>query len=153
MLQIRKILVPIDFSPCSSKATDYAVELAEALGAHLTLLHICSEPHLAPLPDAALGMEAVYESWTKLLEMRRDSAIRSLAGALAGYADRGVEMTYAIRDGHPAETTLELARDDAFDLIVMGTHGHTGLKHVFLGSVAERVVRLSNVPVLTVRLF
>lgn len=151
MLKIKKVLVPTDFSACADEAVAYAVELAESLGASVTLLHICPEPYLAPLPDSALGMETVYEGWTHVLEARRTSAIASMGRTIESNAGRAVIMDFALQDGHPAEATLAHAREHGFDLIVMGTHGHTGLKHVFLGSVAERVVRLSPVPVLTVR--
>lgn len=151
MFKVQKILVPTDFSTCSTQAVEHAAALAGALGATVHLLHVCADPHLGPLPDAAHGMEAVYDSWTKVLEARRAAAAEKLKAEIAAQAGSGVEFTFALADGHPAETTLETAQEGGYDLVVMGTHGHTGLKHVFLGSVAERIVRLSSVPVLTVR--
>lgn len=151
MQKIRKILVPTDFSNCSDKAVSHALDLAQALGAQVTLLHACPEPYLGPLPETALGLETAYQSWGKLLDARRSAARETLTTMVDNEAERGIEVNFSLHDGLPAEATLEMAAEQGFDLIVMGTHGYTGLKHVFLGSVAERVVRLSSVPVLTVR--
>ncbi len=143
-MEIQHILVPIDFSPCSEAAFDFAVDLARRLGARLTLLHVI---HVMPLGVA--GGEATLP-YAYLAEIEQDAQ-----QALTGYQERareaGVSAETRVVHGIPPQSIVEIAQDAHADLIVMGTHGRTGLQHILLGSVAERVLRQAPCPVLTVR--
>jgi nucleotide-binding universal stress UspA family protein len=142
-LELGNILVPIDFSPCSVAALDYAAGLARSLSAGLVLLHCVPPLHAG-----------------SLLEQRRfrrlhADGVQAASKALAKLAREQVEgmssVKHYVREGVPAEVITKLATKTGCHLIVIGTHGHTGLKHALLGSVAERVVRLAHCPVLTVK--
>jgi universal stress protein A len=142
MFAPKKILVPTDFSECAAAAVDYAKGLAEKVGGTLTLLHTYLPMAMAGgdgtmLPD--IDAELAQEAQTQMLALRAE-----LEAA-------GVLVEQRVVRGPSAETIAQVARAGGFDLIVMGTHGRTGLRHLLLGSVAERVVRLASCPVLTVR--
>lgn len=140
MSTIRRVLCPVDFSPASEKAIDYAVGLAQSVGAELELVHVFQLPIYA-LPDGA--MMAGPEMTTRLSnDLTR--ALKELSERKAG----GVPSHLV--EGVPSEEIVRMADELGADLIVMGTHGRTGLKHLLIGSVAERVVRGSKVPVITV---
>ncbi len=144
MRPIRRILAATDFSPDSEEAARYAVELARSLGAQVTLLHVFQPPMYPRDPAtgtiAAAQLPAVYQLAREALEQ----AASTVEAALA----QPVETQLV--DDSPAEGILRAAREGDFDLIAMGTHGRTGLKHLLMGSVAERVVRYADRPVLTV---
>ena len=145
MENFHKLLVPIDFSPHSLEATRVAAGLARRLDASLTLVHVY-DPLIFALPD---GMSFVPESViTKLFEAFRTELDSARRVALAGGAER---VATQLLEGPVATAIVDFARRGAFDLIVMGTHGRTGMSHLFIGSTAERVVRLSPCPVLTVK--
>lgn len=137
----RRILVPTDFSVSAARALDLAVELAKALGAEVVLLHAVALPsHYAPYALVPVGME-----WIQAAREEGSARLAQECGRVVG-----VPITSELREGRPDESILAVA-DRSFDMIVMGTHGRVGLKHMLLGSVAERVVRHSPIPVLTVR--
>jgi universal stress protein A len=143
MQRFRRILCPIDFSPPSQAALDAALEMARQYDATLTLLHVHQPAAVVPdgvviMPPAAL--QGMFDAGDKLLARWREVA-----------EGHGVKTSTTTRLGGPADEILRVARDEQHDLIVIGTHGRTGLKHVILGSVAERVVRGASCPVLTVR--
>jgi universal stress protein A len=145
MTAFRRILHPTDFSRASAPALRRAVALARACRAPLVLVHVMTPP------SPFIGEGAQPSSYVDLLILARRSAKRRLAAALAR-AKRGRVRAQAIfAEGLPADAILRAARRTRADLIVMGTHGRSGLSRVFLGSVAERVVRESRCPVLTVR--
>jgi len=141
----RHILVPTDFSPGAAGALEWAQALAAAFGAEVVLLHVLdlSLAALAGLPSALAMVPAAGE----LLERIRAETAQEMATLAA----RLPGARSVIREGAPRPVILEVAQEVGADLIVMGTHGRTGLTHVFFGSVAEYVVRHSRVPVLTVR--
>jgi nucleotide-binding universal stress UspA family protein len=142
---VRKILVPTDFSEGSASATAWALTLARAFGASVTLLHVYQlRPYV--FPDGSTFAPSP-EDVTAMLGSIDDA----LAAAQKSAAGHGVAIETASVEGAPVEAILETARSGGFDVIVMGTHGRTGLKHLLLGSVAERVVRLADRPVVTVR--
>lgn len=142
MTSIRRILVPTDFSPGAAAAVDLAAEMAKAFGASITLLHVVAVPaNYAPYPLIPLPGE-----WIRGM---RDDASRRLEQERARVA--GPSTSSEVRDGRADEGILAAAVEGKYDLVVMGTHGWSGLKHALLGSVAERVVRHSPVPVLTIR--
>jgi nucleotide-binding universal stress UspA family protein len=143
MKPFKKLLVPVDFSQASDAALDLAISVAKTSGASLTLLHVYGIPAYAFPEGFALAPEVL----TRIAAGAQEGVER----LKALHRDAGVPITALSSAGVPAEDILARARDQGFDLIVMGTHGRTGLKHVLLGSVAERVVRLAPCPVLTVR--
>jgi nucleotide-binding universal stress UspA family protein len=142
-LKIKQILVPIDFSECSKKGLRYAIALAREHKAAITLAYVV--PSISMLGEYG-GID--YASLTK--EMRQ-SGERELA-TLAVDEIRGVVASDSVvRVGSPASEIVSIAKSLPADLIVISTHGRTGLKHALLGSVAERVVQTASCPVLVVR--
>lgn len=141
MPAFRKILVPVDFSPHSDKAVELAVELARTFGARLDLVHAY---------DLPIGVEYDYSLPPELLPAIREAAIRKLDEAVAKIQGEGLELGAEVTEGHPSEVILEAAGRLGSDLIVMGTHGRSGLQHMVLGSVAERTLQHASCAVLTV---
>jgi nucleotide-binding universal stress UspA family protein len=142
--RLKRILVPIDFSDCSKKALQYAVPLAKQHQAAITLLYI------VPTPSYAAGEYGGID-YASLEAETRASADQALS-ALAVDEIRGeVSADTVVRSGSAALEIIEFAKSLPADIIVVSTHGRTGLKHVLLGSVAENVVRLAPCPVLVVR--
>ena len=138
MMRWRRVLLPTDFSSGSQAALQFATSLARDHEATLEVLHVM------PIADLA-GADAPI-TWSQIMVMREDA--RKNMEALRAARP---EIQGELLEGDPAdEIVSEAARRNA-DLVVMGTHGRTGMKHLLLGSVTERVVRTSNVPVLTVR--
>jgi universal stress protein A len=146
-LTISRILVPIDFSAQSERALHYATALASRLGASLELLHVVEDPIAA----GAWGSETVIPNLSEL----RDELIADAERRLQQYREPDeqprVGLRIAVRMGRTAQTITEYANAAEIDLIVMGTHGRTGVAHLVMGSVAERVLRHASCPVLTVR--
>jgi nucleotide-binding universal stress UspA family protein len=138
------ILVPTDFSEPATEALDYAIELSLKLGARITLLHAYEIPMIG-FPDGALVATADIAGHIL------NSAQAALNDAIAARKARGVELTPVLKCGEPRGTILAVAKEVGADLVVMGTHGRRGLAHMLMGSVAEHVVRVSPLPVLTVR--
>ena len=144
---IRKILVPIDFSPASHEALEYAVDLAKLVKSELVVLHVVETVQYATPADlfgaaANLGM---------LEQEQRRAAERELGRVEARLRKRRVKARSMLGTGSPARTIVSTARRLKAGLIVMATHGRTGLTHLLMGSVAERVVRTAENPVLTLR--
>jgi universal stress protein A len=147
MPQVRRILVPVDFSECSRAAVSYASELAERFDARVDLLHVWIAPAYIP-PEATLGLTgSSAQTVSQFAHTHATDQLRQFAEGIPGgrIAERFVEM------GDPARVIVDVARDHSHDLIVIGTHGRTGLSRLMLGSVAEKVVRYAACPVLTVR--
>lgn len=138
------ILVPIDFSSYADQALEYAVELALKLQARLTLLHVI---HLTPL---VLGDSVTSLPGTFLEEVETE-AEQLMHTSLGRLRNAGLPGETVIVHGIPFQAIIDTAKDKGADLIVMGTHGRTGLTHVLMGSVAEKVVRLAPCPVLVTR--
>lgn len=144
-MEIRHILAPTDFSDASNQAVTYALGLAQACGAKLSLLHVV-EPLASPL-NGYISADLI----TTLLDDLEREAHMQLAQLLSEAGAANVEVTRHVVVGVPYEKILETAEAQQVDLIVMATRGRTGLSHLVLGSGAERVVRLATCPVLTVR--
>jgi universal stress protein A len=140
-LRIKSILVPIDFSIQSKKALQYALSLAKQVNASVTLLHVV-HPKCTALGRAS---DIAFED-----ELRRGGA-RQLNALVQRFLGDEVPCDLIVRIGSPAVEILHTAQRLNADLIVISTHGRTGLKHLLLGSVAEAVVRHSPCPVLVVR--
>jgi nucleotide-binding universal stress UspA family protein len=141
MKKIRHILVPVDFTEFSNRAVDAAALIAGRFKATVTLVHVIEE-FTYDLTDTAL----IIDPYAALETVAR----RLLQGLHDKLRRRGLTVRTAIVRGHPAVVILEQAGERRSDLIVMGTHGRTGLERVVMGSVAARVVRLAPCPVLTV---
>jgi universal stress protein A len=144
-MQIRQILAPTDFSEYSKQAIAYASELAQKFGAKLVLLHVV-EPPAYPIE----GLPPTHLGGTFLEDLERQAAL-DLEQVPPSAQETKVEMARRVVVGIPYRKIVEVAEAEKVDLIVMATHGRTGLGHLIMGSVAERVVRTAPSPVLTIR--
>jgi universal stress protein A len=141
MKMIKRIVVPVDFTDFSRRAADYAVMLARRFKARIVLVHVI-EPFTYDINESMW----VVDHYTALKAI----GDRLLTQQQKALGRKGVIAQAVLLQGRPSYEIVEEARKRKADLIVMGTHGRTGLEHVVLGSVAERVVRLASCPVLTV---
>lgn len=139
--EIRKILLPTDFSPASEQAADAAVALAKRYDADITLLHVYTVPAFS-FPDGVYLAPVV-----QAVELSA-SAQRGLDVVAGKLRERGAKVQAVLREGGPEEEILAMAKD--FDLVVMGTHARRGFTRVLLGSVADAVIRAGVAPVLVV---
>ena len=164
-MPVTHVLVPTDFSDTAAHALRYAFEEARVHGARMTLLHVvppgartdvyyvgaaAGQPGaFDPAATARLGAPWPSPPTTVVRHDMADVVLTQLQDLIPPeFRHRwGTELAV----GPPAETIVRIAQEQAADLIVMGTHGRTGLQHALLGSVAEKVVRLAACPVLTVR--
>ena len=139
-----RIVVPIDFSSCSMRGLDYARALAERFGSTLTLVH---SVHL----DYYVASEEYARYDFPLLLRQAETAARDQMRALVRETNWGdIKIETVLEAGHPGEEICARAKDHRADLIVTSTHGRTGLRHVFMGSTAEYVVRHAHCPVLVI---
>jgi len=134
---LKEILVPVDFSPCSRKALQCAIPLAKQFGATVTVVHVAQE--CVQNPEMILADSQILEAGKTAL----DDLVREIGGS--------VNVQAVVRLGLPASEIVEVAQELQSDLIVLSTHGRSGLAHVLLGSTAEKVVRHAPCPVLVVR--
>jgi len=139
MLAIKHILVPTDFSDPSDRALTMALELARAFDAKVSLLHVWSIPNTGYAEALAWPIDAMEAA-----------AKRALDDALASTVKLYAKTDAVLREGNEWRQVLAVVDDLGIDMVVMGTHGRRGLPRQVLGSVAEKVVRLCPVPVLTV---
>ena len=130
----KQILVPTDFSPGSDYALTAATGLARRFQARLTLMHAAHAPD-----ELEMFRRMVESAWEREMEARRKRV-----------EEEGVPVDTIMTRGPAAQTIVETARGTGVDLIVMGTRGRTGLQHLLIGSVAERVIRLAPCPVMVV---
>lgn len=144
-METQHYLVPLDFSEHAENALQYAIELAQKVPGRLTLLHVI---HTMPLGVTEIGASLPY---SYLQEMEAD-----IAQAMDTYLQRvqAAKLQGEVKTVHgvPFQEIVECAKAEQVDLIIMGTHGRTGLQHALLGSVAEKVVRLAPCSVLVTRL-
>jgi nucleotide-binding universal stress UspA family protein len=146
MTAITRILVPVDFSTHAERATDYAVTLGRTFGACVELLHVVEDPFAA----GGWGSEMYITDIDGIRKRAMAEATTRLEAYKVAIPAQEIPFVTNVRMGHVAQTIVEYAQSIRADLIVMGTHGRTGLAHFIIGSVAERVVRLAPCPVLTV---
>jgi universal stress protein A len=141
---VQHVLVPLDFSEPADEALAYAIALAHQFHARLTLLHVLD---LTPvtMEDMTAGMTATY------LDDLETDAQHLLQASLERVQRAGLQGDSLLVQGTPTQAIVDTAGEQRVDLIIMGTHGRTGLAHVFLGSVAEHVVRQAPCPVLVTR--
>jgi universal stress protein A len=145
-----KIIAATDFSDDSKLALEYAEEMARRFSAEIIVLHV--DQPLAPVmmsPDFGAGIDLGVMS--RIAEEQRLLAQRELDQTVGRLRDGGVKARSLLRVGAPFMEIIHAAESEAADLIVLGTHGRTGLAHVLIGSVAERVVHKASVPCLTIR--
>lgn len=143
MQPFAKILVPVDLSAFSAKAVSYAARLAGE-GGSLTLLTVISDvlPYFDFFP-----IEYPSADYFEAMKTKAEAELRTLADEQA----KGVNVRTVVRRGYPAAEIVEMADEEKFDLIVMATHGHSGLEHALLGSITEKVLRKAHCPVLVAR--
>jgi nucleotide-binding universal stress UspA family protein len=146
MITLKQILVPTDFSEPSDKAVRYAKALAEAFGGvTLHFLHVVDNAFVHGWTSE--GYVGALPEFRERLERQARETLDKLAAA-SELPRSAVRL--ATRVGHPVVEILRYAKEEAIDLVVLGTHGRSGLGHLLMGSVAERVVRTASCPVLTV---
>ena len=146
-MAIRRILVPTDFSEGSLQALDYAIDFAKPMRAKLTIVFV-----LEPIQFASPGdLYAPSANLAMLLVEQRQAAQEGLARLQRDLKKRRIDAGTILKEGLAYDEILTAAAESRADLIIMATHGRTGVAHLFLGSVAEKVVRHSPCPVLTVR--
>jgi universal stress protein A len=141
---IKRILVPLDFSTSSRRALDYAAGVARQFDASLHLVHVCEVPTM--MTGSMDAYAIAYTDWSQRLG---EEAERELVKIVASVKAR--KVTTEVLFGNAARAIVEAAETNAADLIVMGTHGHGAVMHLMMGNVAERVVRTAPCPVMTVR--
>jgi nucleotide-binding universal stress UspA family protein len=145
MADYKTILVAVDFSEVSAGALRVAVDLSRRLGAQLKVVHVVQpQPVPLPLEGSAIYMDEV-QSW------QLEEAEKSLAKFIQDQSKPGEVSVTKVRAGVAATEISQAAVDIGADLIVLGTHGRSGLKHLLMGSIAESVLRVAPVPVLCVR--
>ncbi len=140
-ITLQRILVPTDFSEHSLTGLPYAASIASRFAASVVLLHVAEN-----IPRR--GRERASPSEATLRQQTERDSLQSL---LEAQTRHGIACTPLVRIGAPAEEILRCVEEERIDLVVMATHGRTGVRHMLMGSVAETVVRRSPVPVLTVK--
>ena len=143
-MTVQHFLIPLDFSTPAEQALDYAIALAQKLQARLTLLHVIQPP---PVVNVDMG---IWPSSTFLQDLEAEIT-HDMEAYLARVTAAGLEGERVMVHGVPFHEIIETAKARQVDLIVIGTHGRTGLLYVLLGSVAEKGVRLAPCPVLVAR--
>jgi universal stress protein A len=170
-IRFQTVCVATDFSETAGLALSYVAAVVKQFGGSLHVLHVLHEPGLIAIhPDFATCTELARDYFNRLKEKRLDAEpgrqrpVRDFLESVEGESnDRlraltaspwlaDIKIVTAIRYGYPVDEICEYVRQNGIDLLVLGTHGHRGLNHFLIGSVAERVVRASPCPVLTVRL-
>jgi nucleotide-binding universal stress UspA family protein len=138
-----KILIATDGSEYTKNAVDYGIEIAKSTGAKLFAIYVVDTAAFASIP-----MDAAWESMYELLKQEGDLAVKYVAERAQV---EGLEVEGNLIEGHPADEIIKYSEKNSISLIVMGTLGKSGLDRFLLGSVAEKVVRNSKIPILVVR--
>ena len=144
----RSILVPVDYSEHSKASVRYAVALAASVSATVHVVHVWDRPSYATDAVMVRREGEAHTSLTALIQQHAESDMRDFLASLA--LSPAVKLSHRLLSGDPAGKLIEELKGGGYDLVVLGTHGRTGLMHLLLGSVAEKLVRLSPIPVLTV---
>jgi len=142
----RHILAPIDDSECSKAAFDQALSLASDLHAQLTICYVSDDPRIES--KMVLVQGDIVAQWRDMLRAEGRAILRE---ALAQAKERGISPDAWLLHGEPVEAIAEFAGECSADLIMLGSHGRTGVRRLFIGSVAEGLMRIAPVPVLVVR--
>lgn len=153
-MKLNRILAPTDFSRSSGFALEWAANLAEALRAELILLHVVPEDE-GKIIEEVIGEGAAVQIprgiRENVLDERRKKFPEQFRIVLPEYLRKSLKVEEVLRIGVPFLEIVKAAKEKEVDLIVMGTHGRTGLSHVLIGSVAEKVVHHAQCPVLTIK--
>lgn len=144
----RKILVPTDFSSCSDSALELGAKMARDMGSALVALHVIDLGHV---PAEAVIRTPAHPEGIMVRDHIVQLAEQELAHRIDRYGDGVSFRSSRVAFGAPVQAICDAARELGADLIVMGTHGRSGLAHIVMGSIAEKVLRVSKLPVLTVR--
>lgn len=142
----RRLLAPTDFSEVSNAALEHAIILAETFQATIHLLHVVEDPLSTTLVSDSYALPDNF------LEQLENRAQQRLKGLLPDTKLRSLDAQFVVREGSPFVEIVRYAKENAIDLIVMGTHGRGPIAHMLLGSVAEQVLRKAPCPVLVVRI-
>jgi nucleotide-binding universal stress UspA family protein len=143
-IRVQRILVPVDFSENAASVLEWAAHMAAEHRSRITLLHVYH------LPVEFQQLEGAYlppDFWSNV----KGEAEQQLGRYAEGLRKQGLEVEALVREGYPATVIVDEAASLGADLIVIGTRGQSGLKHLLLGSIAERVVQKAPCPVLTVK--
>jgi universal stress protein A len=143
-MKIKRILCPTDFSAIAEKAVEYAVFLDSSHNAELQLLHVVDHLHGF---DNYLILSMTPDEISKRMEKRANEDLNEIVN----HIKETVKIQKAVRHGKTSVQIVEMAKEMKADLVVMGTHGRTGVSNVIIGSVAEAVIRHARCPVLVVR--
>ena len=146
-MAITRILVPVDYSQQSKAALSYAMFLAKPLGVEVDVVHVWDRPNYVPDTVVVAGPGG-HQSVADLIRENAEKEMDDFLGQVDSPA--GVTVTHHLESGEPASTILRTAERTESSMVVMGTHGRTGVRYLLLGSVAEKLVRLCPIPVLTV---
>ena len=144
-LEIKKILVPIDFSDYSKSSLKYATNFANKFNAGITLIYVV-EPVIYP-PDFSMGQIAI-PSVNAEWDLKAKEELEKLGKQ---EIPESIKVSILIKTGKPFLEIIDTAADENIDLIIIATHGHSGVEHILFGSTAEKVVRKAPCPVLTLR--
>lgn len=145
MFNIKKILLPTDFSKISLSAAEYALALAEQYSAKIHLLHVLDKtPPILAIRSLDLSKEKIIDSIEKDAKMSLQECLVKIKHT------KDIEILPVIRKGVDYEEIIKYAKEKKIDVIVIATHGRTGILHTLLGSVAEKVVRYAKTPVLVI---
>jgi universal stress protein A len=145
ILHLKKILVPVDFSDTSKKASQYALRFAEQFNCEIILLHVV-EP-VSPMVGAPLAVEAFSVAENEFSVAEKNLGVL----AAESHTNGANSVNSTVRIGHAPNEITKAAKDFDVDLIIIATHGYTSWRHLCIGSTAERVVRTAPCPVLVVR--
>ena len=150
MKNVNKIVCPVDFSEPSDAALRSAVDLAERYSASLLLVHAINQIDPTPSPSYTLTTQ-VMDQIPQIMGQMTENARKAMQELIDHHVSEGMAADHRVVIGDPAKSIVELADEEQADLIVMATHGRSGIKGLFFGSVAEKVVRSAACPVLTMR--
>jgi nucleotide-binding universal stress UspA family protein len=146
-MEFKKIVLTTDLSENADAAVPYAVQFAKMNKGTIYLLSILED--VVYYGRAAGGEGVLPVEWIEASRIDRQTRVKAKAEELA--KKEGINVVGVMRQGHPANEIIQFAHEEHADCVVISTHGHTGLSHFIFGSVAERVVRQCNSPVLTIR--
>jgi len=145
----RNLLIPIDFSEHSTKTIDYATQLADLAGASMKILHVLKLPEYPAAFYQGLYIE--HDQVKTYLETGKAEAAAQFSLMTEPILAKGLQVETVLRVGNPSEEIVNVAKELAVDLVVIGSHGYGGLGRFLLGSTAERVVQYVHCPVLVVK--
>ena len=150
MRNLKKIICPVDFSEPSDAALTSGIELAEHFSAEIILCHAINEIDPTPSPSYKLTHH-IMEQIPQIMGQMKQNAHKTMKDLIKNHVEKRIPADHRVLIGDPAKRIIKLAEDEEADLIVMATHGRSGIKGLFFGSVAEKVVRSASCPVLTMR--